>query len=454
VTIPELPGAEPRLQRRYHQLVVSHLRQADHVAAGLRCPPGVAGSLAATQAAWRFYANDGVSLRQLSGPLLERAAGAAAAGCDRYVLVTLDWSPLHYGGHASKADRVPLAHERDLGYELLTALAVGDRDGSPLAPLCLELRAADGVHSTRSERLLPGRSKLDSLGPVMGHAAAAVAGAGKGPVFVIDREADSVGHYRRWHRQGRLFLVRADDRPRAAYRGEQMPLGQVADRLKAAGAFSDTREVVFQGKPARQFVAEAGVVLRRPARTHRVDKKTGKAAHRNVAGKPIALRLVVSEVRDEAGAVLARWLLLTNLPPGVAAATVALWYYWRWRTESYHKLLKGAGQHLESWQQESAAALARRLAVSAMAAVVVWQLARDASPEAGEMREVLVRLSGRQMKRGEGARGFTEPALMAGLGVLVPMLLLLEHHDLEELRRLARLTLPPLSPARPAAPSG
>ena len=463
MTIPDLPGAEPRLQRRYHQLVVSHLRQADHVAAGLRCPPGVAGSLAATQAAWRFYANKGVSLRQLSGPLLERAVGAAA-GCDRYVLVTLDWSPLHYGGHASKADRVPLAHDKDLGYDLLTALAVGDRDGSPLAPLCLELRAADGVHSTRSERLLPGRSKLDCLGPVMGHAAGVLAGAGKEPVFIVDREADSVGHYRRWGRQGRLFLVRADDRPRAVYGGEEMPLGHVADRLKARGAFADgafadgafafAREVVFQGKPARQFVAEAQVVLRRPARTHRVDKRTGKAVHRNVAGKPVPLRLVVSEVRDETGAVLARWLLLTNLPPGVGAETVALWYYWRWRIESYHKLLKGAGQHLESWQQESAAALARRLAVSGMAAVVVWELARDASPEAAEMRGVLVRLSGRQMRRGEGARGFTEPALMAGLGVLVPMLLLLEHHDLEDLRRLARRTLPPLSPARPAAPSG
>jgi hypothetical protein len=454
VCIPELPGAEPRLQRRYHQLVVSHLRQADRVAAGLRCPPGAEGSFAATQAAWRFYSNKNVSLRQLSGPLLDRARAGAAASCDRYVLVTLDWSPLHYGGHPSKADRVPLAHGKDLGYDLLTALAVGDRDGSPLAPVSLELRAADGVHSTRSERLLPGRSKLDCLGPVMGHAAGALAGTGRQLVFIIDREADSVGHYRRWHRQGRLFVVRADDRPRAVYEGEEMPLGEVADRLQARAAFADTREVVFKGKPARQFVAEAEVVLRRPARTHRVDKETGRARHRNVPGKPITLRLVVSEVRDETGAVLARWLLLTNLPGEVKAATVALWYYWRWRIESYHKLLKGASQHLEAWQQESAPALARRLTVSAMAAVAVWELARDASPEAGEMREVLVRLSGRQMKRGRAARGFTEPALMAGLGVLVPMLLLLEHHDLNHIRRLARLALPPLSSARPAGPSG
>ena len=45
-----------------------------------------------------------------------------------------------------------------------------------------------------------------------------------------------------------------------------------------------------------------------------------------------------------------------------------------------------------------------------MAGVVVWRLARDQRPQAAEMRDVLVRLSGRQMKRGKQARSFTEPA--------------------------------------------
>jgi hypothetical protein len=365
------------------------------------------------------------------------------------VLVALDWSPLHYGRHRSKRDRVPLAHAKDLGYERLTALAASDRDGSPLAPLCLELRAADGVHSTRSERLLPARSPLDVLGPVMRHVAGL--GLGREPVFLIDRAADSVGHYRRWAKDGRRFVVRADDRPRAVHEGTEMPLGEVADRLKRRGAFADARAVLFQGVPARQFVAETSVTLRRPARTHRVDQETGEPRHRNVKGEPITLRLVVSEVRDgETGAVLARWLLLTNVAgEAVPAATVALWYYWRWRVESYHKLLKGAGQHLECWQQATAAALARRRLVAAMAAVVVWRLARDPAPAAAEFRGVLVRPSGRQVTRAPGpdgapARGFTEPALLAGLGVLVPMLLLLEHHDLGDLRRMAAAALPGL----------
>jgi hypothetical protein len=217
--------------------------------------------------------------------------------------------------------------------------------------------------------------------------------------------------------------------------------------------------VWFEGKPARQFVAEAEGVLRRPARTHRVDKKTGRARHRNVAGKPIALRLVVSEVRDQAGVVLARWLLLSNLPGGVKAATIALWYYWRWRIESYHKLLKSAGQEAECWQQEAARAVARRLAVASMAGVVVWKLARDRSPEAEEFRGVLVRLSGRQIKRGRSPDGaprpaFTEPALMAGLGVLLAALHLLEQHTSDDLRRMADAALPGLIPPGPRRDSG
>ena len=424
---------------------MGHLSPSHRVAAGLSVPPGLSQPFAAAQAAWRFYSNPAVTLPRLAAPLVELARAAVPGACDGHVLVALDWSPLHYGSHGSKADRVALAHRKDLGYELLTALAVSDRDGAPVAPLCLELRAADGVHTTRAERPLPPPSSLDALGPVMRHVAGLLGGLGRVPVFVIDREADSVGHYRAWDRAGRRFVVRADDQRNVLHHGRERKLGEVADGLRAAGALAFCRGVEFKGRSARQYVAETAVVLHRPARTHRVDKATGRPKHRNIAGRPLALRLVVSEVRDaKTGAVLARWLLLSNLPPDVPAAEVALWYYWRWRIESYHKLLKGAGQQAECWQQETAEALARRLAVASMAAVVVWKLAREEHPEAAQLRGVLVRLSGRQVKRGQGARGFTEPALLAGLGVLLPMLELLRTHDPADLRRLVDRALPDL----------
>ena len=177
-------------------------------------------------------------------------------------------------------------------------------------------------------------------------------------------------------------------------------------------------------------------MLDRPAKPKRPDPD---GVRRSIAGPALALRLVVSQVRSAQGQLLAQWLLLTNLEESVEAASVALWYYWRWKIESYFKLLKSAGHQVEQWLQQSAAALARRLAVTAMACVLVWQLARNQQPEAQPVRQLLVRLSGRQMKR---TKPFTEPALLAGLWVLLAMLEALDHYTLEELKQAAQLVMP------------
>ena len=102
--------------------------------------------------------------------------------------------------------------------------------------------------------------------------------------------------------------------------------------------------------------------------------------------------------------------------------------------EVFHKLLKSAGHEVEHWQQETALAVAKRLLVASMACVFVWQLAREATPEAEELRELLVRLSGRQMKR---KTPWTMPALLAGVWVLLAMLETLKDYDLDRLRQMA-----------------
>jgi hypothetical protein len=71
------------------------------------------------------------------------------------------------------------------------------------------------------------------------------------------------------------------------------------------------------------------------------------------------------------------------------------------------------------------------LLVTGMACVLIWQLARSpAAPEPAALRSLLVRLSGRRMKWGVA---YTEPALLAGLWVLLAMLELAQQHDLAEL---------------------
>lgn len=71
------------------------------------------------------------------------------------------------------------------------------------------------------------------------------------------------------------------------------------------------------------------------------------------------------------GHLLAEWYLLSNLEQEVAGERLALWYYWRWRIESYFKLLKGGGHQLENWQQESGEAVFKRLLIASQALVIL-----------------------------------------------------------------------------------
>ena len=115
------------------------------------------------------------------------------------------------------------------------------------------------------------------------------------------------------------------------------------------------------------------------------------------------------------------------------------WYYYRWRIESFFKLLKSHGQQIDHWQQESGEAISRRLLVAAMACVVIWNLQRQSSPQAEEFKQVLGQLSGRRNKRGAAP---TAPALLAGYFTFLAMTQLLENTDysISKLKALAKTT--------------
>jgi hypothetical protein len=421
--------------------VSAHLRASQSLAAGIHAVPEVSTPFAATLAAHRFLNNDRVSLPTLAGPLLEAGRTEAATACDHYLLVAHDWSQLMYPAHASKHDRLALSSRHvPEGYELQTALLISDRDGSPLAPAVLSLRAADGVHCSRSGKVRPALSPLDELDPTMTFLEWQQLG--RPLVHVIDAEADSVGHFRQWSAQpSRYYLVRGDDR-RVRSAGSEQRCSAIRQSVLAEGGFQRTRDVLYRGRAATQWIAEVPVELTRAAQRNR----PGRGDRRRIPGPPLALRLVLVEVRDATGQSLAIWYLLTNVPAGVSAETLALWYYWRWSIESYFKLLKSAGMQIECWQQATADAIARRLLVASMACVLVWRLARSTHPQAEPTRQLLVRLSGRQMKSG---RTSTFPALLAGLWVLLAMLETLDHYSLTELQQRANLALNQLHPQPP-----
>jgi hypothetical protein len=419
---------EPRLRNRYAVLVQQHARVAGPLTPGLGPPGGEATTFAATQAAWRFFTNDRVTLPALIAPLHQVAAQWRQQS-DAWALVVHDWSALSYPTHRGKADRVRLGPAHSRGYDLTTLLLVDGDDGRPIAPLELSLRAARAAHSTRVPAPSAKTNHLDEVLPALREVTRH--GLGERIAHIIDREADGLAYYRQWHADGHRFLVRADGKRFVRWQGEEMTLAELSRRLQAQDQFRRSREVSCRGQEAVQHVADVEVVLDRPA--WRTRRRGNRRVNEKVPGEPIPLRLIISRVCDGTGQTIAVWYLLSNLPPEVPAAMAALWYYWRWRVESFFKLLKGAGQEVERWQQETAAAIARRLLVAAMACVLVWQLERATAAEAIRFRDLLVRLSGRQMKWG---KRHTAPAVLAGLYVYLAMLEVLEHHSVEELQAM------------------
>ncbi len=411
----------------------SHLGGATDLAAGIHDAPGVGASFAATQAAFRFLNNPRVTLRGLAEPLLAAARDSVPQACDDFVLVVHDWTPLSYTKHANKKDRLSLSgHGRLESYEALTSLAISDRDGLPIAPLSISLRAADGMHCSRFAKVRKPLSPLDELDPAMAFAERQKLG--RCVIHLADAEADSVAHYREWSsRPGRFYLVRADDRL-VEHDGQERKCSEFQRKLRRQAAFEFVREVRYHDQQAQQFVAEIPVKLLRVGQRNRPNSNDRK----KIPGEPLPLRLVICEVRDAKGKRLATWFLLSNAPPSIDAAKLALWYYWRWSVEKFFSLLKSAGVHVEEWRQESASAIARRLLVASMACVVVWNLARQDNPQADAMRKLLVRLSGRQMKRHVQ---WTFPSLLAGLWTLLAATNLLHEYTPDQIRAMANLAL-------------
>lgn len=418
---------ERRLKKRYMELVKEHLNASNKLSSGLKALPGTRSAFASTQAAWRFYRNPETSLEILSEPLLQAGIEGVAESCDEYVLAMTDWSRLNFKNHESKADRIQMTHKNDVGYELQTTLLVGDRVGNPLAPVVQNMRTADGLLSTYRDDVSNVPTHLDELTERMEWLEKQ--NIGKSLVHIIDREADSVAHFRAW--KDKNWLVRVKGGSTLKHNGLRRNAKQIADSLM----YEQTRMVKIHEKTAWQWVGEASVVVDRPAKPGQ--NENGKRV-KPVKGEPVNARLIVSRIFDKGGNLVAEWFLLSSMKD-VPANTLALWYYWRWRIESFFKLLKGAGHNLEDWQQETGMAVAKRLLVVSMACVLVWHIAHLPEETAGDLKKFIVRLSGRQMKRN---KPITYPALLAGLWVFLSIMEVLEAYPIDQLKKWAKIFRP------------
>jgi hypothetical protein len=420
---------EPRLKRRYEKLVMAHSNSTTSLSAGVKALASGTKAFAHTQALWRFLNNEEVTPLCLSGPLVASSQAVTAQSEGDYTLCVHDWSRIQYGRHTRKKDRLQMTHATDIGYELQSSLLVDAQDGLPLSVIAQNLVSAEGVWQSRKGAMQPDdQPHLDELSERIDWIEQQ--GLTRRVVHIVDREADSVDHLRQWSRQGHHWLVRAKAGSMVRSGQADMSLAALAQQM----SFRETRKVICKGQSCTQWIAGAHVVLARNAKPRRLDRNGQRV--KAIAGEPLTVRLVVSQITNEDGDVVAQWYLLSNLPDHVEDAQLALWYYWRWEIESFFKLLKSAGHQLESWEQETARATFNRILIATQACVMAWGLMRAQGAEAIQTRLFLVRLSGRQMKR---ARPVTFPALLDGLFTLFTMLETLEHYSLSELKNFAQI---------------
>lgn len=409
---------------------MAHSNSPASVSAGIKALADESSTFAHTQGMWRFLNNEHVTPEKLSAPLIA-ACHAALGQCEGdYALCIHDWSRIAYGSHTSKKDRLQMTHAKDIGYELQSSLLVNPQNGNPLSVAAQNLVSAEGVWQSRKARIQLGEppSHLDELTDRIDWIEQQQFA--RRLVHIVDREADSVAHLRQWSSRGWDWLVRAKAGSKVCWQDEEMSVSAVAKRL----SFGKQRTVECKGQSCTQWIASTSVVLVRDAKPKRTDHDGKRILP--VAGDALPVRLVVSQITNSDDDVVAEWYLLSRVAEHIDDAALALWYYWRWRIETFFKLLKSAGHQLESWEQETARATFNRILIATQACVMAWCLMENASAQAARTRAFLVRLSGRQMKR---TRPVTFPALLDGLFKLLTMLETLEQYSLSELKEFAHI---------------
>lgn len=270
-----------------------------------------------------------------------------------------DFSVVDYSKHTEKQDLVQVGNEGGRGYDLYVALVL-DTEFRPLGPLVVELRNSAGCLSSESTEPLPFVDHYEQV--ERGVAAASTYLPGRVCVNLMDREFDDVGLERYVDGRRGWYVIRAQHLSRVIRWGTQTTkLSAVVKLLPRVAAGTVERE----GKSYERFIGETVVTFTRAS------LRGCKRGAKPKKGPPIDVRVVVTELRGIGHAEHREWVLLTNLDECAEAVVEA--YLARWRIERLFYLTK-VGLRLEQWRQQSGEATARRLAVTMLAAMVVYQL--------------------------------------------------------------------------------
>jgi len=387
------------------------------------------------QATWRFLNNPNVTIKELYEPLINHLEKEIHSQCDKYVLALEDWSHVDYKKHTSKKE-LKSENGKDtcmtIGYDYQGAIAASDRTGEPIGIIDHNLKTADYCYSTYDDNIDMNLTHLEELKIRIKHISN-ILKTDKRIVNIVDRESDSIAFMRGLDEDNQLFLLRGKNNSKVNYYDEEsnttisIKQGDLANKLPLG---KKVKTIKYRKKNATIFANECEINISRDA-TKMISSSDGKKKLQKTKGKTLKLKFVVERLVNDKDEIVAEWLLLSNVfDEDIDASTLANWYYYRWKIESYFKLLKSSGFNMEEWQQREPAALFRRLLVVSYSCVLVWKIANDTSINAKKIREFLVSLSGRLIQKD---KEFTHPALLAGLENYIQMLDLMSMFTRKEL---------------------
>ncbi len=411
-------------------MVKSYMSSKQSATNGLKLLLNNQESFSQVQAAWRFLNNENVSTDALFQPIFDTLNTEIEKQCNRFVLAMTDWSHIDYKHHSSKQELISENKKTGTkkGLDLQTTLAVSDITGEPIAPIAHNLRSDTRFYSTYNKNIEIKTTHLEELvqrAKWMGDNLQT----DKQIVHIVDRESDSVTFMRDLQELNELFLLRVKNNSKVYYPKEAVDIKQL-DLAKRLPLGKMVKGIKYKNKKVKIYVNECAIEIRRDA-TKFIVSDDGKRKLQKTPGKLIKARFIVERLVDEHQNIVAQWLLVTNiLDTSVTKEMLATWYYYRWKIESYFKLLKSSGFNMQEWQQREPIALFRRLLVVSYACVLVWKIANDNSKNGAKIREFLVLLSGRLIERN---KEFTHPALLAGLENYIQMLDLLSMFSKEDL---------------------
>ena len=194
-------------------------------------------------------------------------------------------------------------------------------------------------------------------------------------IAVGDRESDlfELFDYRRRKARNIHLLVRArfdrclEEEPRKLFAHlEALP-------VMGEAHIAVPRQREKKGKPSKP--GRIGLPARRAKVQLRWDKVTISAPHTTQTRHMAAVELralLLTEVDPPKGAKALRWVLLSTVPieSRKQALRCVRWYSRRWRIEEWHRVLK-SGCRIEAHQHQSAAKLARAIAIDT---VMAWRV--------------------------------------------------------------------------------